>query len=108
MDAQCQAVSRGRNLLFTSEFWYEEEEEFDSLTDNLNAKRLFLLCASSDDPCEVEWARSLLNPVVMHSGFFAPSRAAVADYMWHERGGPPLFRKMRERDALTQVPLHAL
>lgn len=52
--------SRGSlQIVCTSEHWYEEEEEFDSLTDALKPKTLLLVVPSSDAAAHENEIRSL-------------------------------------------------
>ena len=59
-------------IVRTSEYWYEEEDEFDSLTDALRSKNLILMVPGPDDALhddEIASLRQYLQPMEMTAGF---------------------------------------
>jgi len=93
----------------SSEFWYEDEEEFDAISDDgIQAKVTFLLASSSssDDGCSraAEAVRVSLANIELH-GAFAPADDpdvfAEAEMAWEGRGGPPYFLRVRDRLGLA-------
>ena len=84
----------------TSEHWWEDEEEFDSLTDSIKPKNLLLVVPPAEPAAQaaaVESLRAALGRVVFHT---AVSSAEALDFgrrLWAGRDGPPYFHKVRSR-----------
>eukprot|EP00899_Mesostigma_viride_P015470 jgi/Mesvir1/23924/Mv10700-RA.2 len=115
-----------RPVVFTSEFWYEEEEEFDVL-EIIRPKRIQLvrtwikeakespwdgLTISSEDTLEynVQSVADQLNSsrLVFQACFCGPQDSArqICDVLWKGQDGPPYFRKVKLRDTLAAPPAH--
>jgi hypothetical protein len=87
----------------TSEFWYEEEDEFDAVADALRAKTVWLATVEDGDDGGdgdggVAAAATSLASVDFDAAFRAPAVAdAAVARLWAGRGGAPLFIKPRAR-----------
>ncbi|GBF91916.1 hypothetical protein Rsub_04640 [Raphidocelis subcapitata] len=81
----------------TSEFWYEEEDEFDGLRELLDPKRVVLATPAA----RADALRG--RPFV--TAFASGGAAAAAEALWRDLGlaGPPLFLKIRTREVLTRL-----
>jgi len=62
-----------RRIVATSEHWWEDEEEFDSVTDALNPKRLLIVSS----PADAAAVATLLSSVRFVCGFFGPQVRAT-------------------------------
>ncbi|KAI8466647.1 MAG: hypothetical protein J3K34DRAFT_55283 [Monoraphidium minutum] len=88
----------------TSEFWYEEEDEFDAVTEILEPKRVCLLplqrCGGAAGGGAAALGAAAGAPFL--TAFASPASLAAAERLWEElgRAGPPLFLKVRPRPAL--------
>ncbi|KAF8056344.1 DAB1 [Scenedesmus sp. PABB004] len=97
------AAPRGHRCLrvvATSEFWYEEEEEFDALTEVLPPKRVHVATPAAARAAAAE----LRAGAQLVAAFASPALVDAGDAarVWEElgRAGPPLFIKVRAREAL--------
>jgi len=96
----------------TSEFWYEEEEEFDSLTDILTSKKIFILPLSNES--DLETAHQILESIgnITAAWFYAHNHSTTQQQqqqqdsqllpqqqLWAGRkeSGPPYFKKLKYR-----------
>lgn len=87
----------------TSEFWWEEEEEFDAVTDRVRPKHLYVLIPSSckhPDSADCESAKLVIDRIQFVAGFCGEDVADFATAVWSAKAGPPLFLKMRQRQFL--------
>ncbi|KAJ9521663.1 hypothetical protein QJQ45_015277 [Haematococcus lacustris] len=94
---------------------WEDEEEFDGVAGEVLLPKRLLLLALPPAPGEqqqqlapaVELVAQALGGAAPDAGFTATQVSGAAAWLWQRlgAGGPPLFRKMRERPALghTQV-----
>ena len=93
----------GRSFLRrTSEFWYEDEIEFDA---EPSPKQLVIVSAASSSAGDPSPLVQRLSRMQLASAFCPPSPSAAADLcaeLWRSRSGPPLFRKARSRAALAE------
>jgi hypothetical protein len=94
-------TSRGKvphaTTVCTSEFWYEEEDEFDSIKDELTPKHLILVTAPLDD---VPALRTALQPVPLTACFSGEHHKQTATELWAGRDGAPYFLKVKRRRSL--------
>lgn len=93
-------------LCRTSADWWEDEQEFDAITEVLLPKRIHLVTPEHAPKCA-----SMLASARLAGAFAAPSAAAPAEQLWHLElgmGGPPLFLKVRQRPALDQLAVRSL
>ncbi|GAB4822179.1 hypothetical protein N2152v2_009225 [Parachlorella kessleri] len=85
-------------------FRYEEEEEFDSLTDNIKPKTVVLIAnptnQTSGRGAAADRLRAALQGVVFNTAVCSTSAAPFAQQLWAGRDGPPFFSKIRTRPAL--------
>jgi hypothetical protein len=92
--------------IFTSEHWWEEEDEFDSLTDALRRKLIYVITPGGSEN-EIDMLRSSLANVAFNAGFCSSEEIEYATKLWAGRDKPPMFLKMRRRmtlDAADRVP----
>lgn len=80
---------------------YEEEAEFDAITETLKPKRLYLVPSEAAAPAPLT-TLSVLSSVPWVCGFCAPAAKDAAESLWAAlgQGGTPYFLKIRSRDAL--------
>jgi hypothetical protein len=88
----------------TSEFWYEDEEEFDSIAgDSLRPKTLTVVDMSS--ATDLPALAAALAPTAFDACFHSPGAADAAKVLWGpDRGGPPFFIRPRPRSTLDSDP----
>lgn len=85
----------------TSEHWWEDEEEFDALTDAMHPKRVVLVAASASvDDGAVQQLRAALQPLEFAQGFSGEETMEFARQLWAGRDEAPYFLKVRSRPAL--------
>jgi hypothetical protein len=89
----------------TSEFWYEEDSEYDAVTDAMLPKMVAVVAApaagAGGDGAEALAAlRACLAPAPLAAAFAGAGEAAFARALWAGRGGPPYFLKVKAREAL--------
>jgi hypothetical protein len=89
----------------TSEFWYEEEPEYDAVTDALLPKLVAVVAAPAADAggggAEALAAlRACLAPAPLAAAFAGAGEAEFARALWAGRDGPPYFLKVKAREAL--------
>lgn len=91
-------------VVATSEFWYEEEEEFDSLTDAVKPKNVVLLTAPrANIPEFQERSRKAFRGLVFHAALSSQIEIDLAKTVWAGRDGPPYFHKVRVRNSLDKA-----
>lgn len=105
----------------TSEFWYEEEEEFDSLTDILTSKDIVILPLSNDT--DLETAHQILGSIdnITAAWFYTHNHSAATQQqqqdsqllpqqLWTGRkeSGPPYFKKLKYRTYNNNNEMEAL
>eukprot|EP00879_Flechtneria_rotunda_P005184 GHRR01005466.1.p1 GENE.GHRR01005466.1~~GHRR01005466.1.p1 ORF type:complete len:268 (+),score=79.40 GHRR01005466.1:76-879(+) len=85
-------------VIATSEFWWEDELEYDALTEVLLPKRVYLATPSS---CE-QHLQQLKDSTEFAAAFTAPDLQESVEQLWQQlgRAGPPLFLKVRTRRSL--------
>ena len=86
----------------TSEFWYDDEEEFDAIAgDSLRAKAVTVVVGGGEGA-----AAAVSSSTRFDACFHAPGAAAAASALWAGRpeAGPPFFIKARARPALETDP----
>jgi len=89
-------------MVRTSEFWYDDEEEFDAVAgDSLRPKRVTIVGEGGADP----GLAAALYDACFHSP--GPGPAAAAATLWAGRSGPPFFIRPRPRAALDTDPAAA-
>jgi hypothetical protein len=79
----------------TSEFWYEEEDEYDAVTDAVQPKVLVLV--TPPHPEQLLALREWLEAVPFVGGFTGEAESGFAQLLWAGRDKAPLFLKMRNR-----------
>ncbi|GIL63537.1 hypothetical protein Vafri_17583 [Volvox africanus] len=96
----------------TSEHWWEDEEEFDAITEVVVPKRLHLaapVAPAGDEgtvwgPLSDETLRKMLaaSGGRYSSGFSSTKHKAEAEALWRklQQDGPPFFKKVRARKTL--------
>lgn len=97
----------------TSEFWYDDEDEFDGVAADVRAKTVVLVPvpASADtknSPVDDAWVahtRSRLQDVRFDACFCSAHAETAAAHVWEGRSeaGPPLFLKPRVRSGLDSA-----
>ncbi|KAG2439710.1 hypothetical protein HYH02_010589 [Chlamydomonas schloesseri] len=105
-----------RVVVRTSEHWWEDEEEFDAITEIVIPKKLHLAVVSADTGAasQADWAvlATAKEAVVkanaggkFASGFTGQPSKALADALWSRLGqdGAPFFKKCRVRDSLSTL-----
>ncbi|GIL95071.1 hypothetical protein Vretimale_1096 [Volvox reticuliferus] len=107
--------SRGTRKLVrrrTSEHWWEDEEEFDAITEVVTPKRLHLAAAAASAADEsTVWgplSEATLRKMFASSrgryssGFSSTKHKAEAEVLWRQlqQDGPPFFKKVRTRATL--------
>jgi hypothetical protein len=98
---------RQGTLARTSADWWEDELEYDAITEVLLPKVLHLVAADqADEPS----TQRQLAPLALAGAFAAPSSQAAAEQLWAAIGkaGPPLFLKIRTRAALDELAVRVL
>ncbi|KAG7670017.1 hypothetical protein Ndes2526B_g06392 [Nannochloris sp. 'desiccata'] len=104
---------RSLPIVATSEHWWEDEEEFDALTDALRKKVIVLITPSDGwntaqhTTKEIDNLRNSLASLEFNAGFCSSELIDYATKIWAGRDKPPLFLKMRRRvtlDAVDRVP----
>jgi len=91
----------------TSEFWWEEEEEFDAVTDRVLPKYFYILTPpTSENDAKFEAAALLIEGIKFTAGFCGPDVEDFATAVWKGNAGPPLFLKMRPRQCLGGAEGH--
>jgi hypothetical protein len=99
-------------IVATSEHWWEDEEEFDALTDALRKKVLVIItpsdgCNSTDTAQhatqEIDNLRNSLASLEFNAGFCSSEQIEYATKIWAGRDKPPLFLKMRRRVTLDAI-----
>ncbi len=68
-------------VAFTSEFWYDDEEEFDAITETLEAKRVVLAT-----PEQAAAPPAALKSLPFVTAFASPDAAPAAERLWQELG----------------------
>jgi hypothetical protein len=96
-------------IVATSEHWWEDEEEFDALTDALRRKVIVIITppSTSGNTTEIDALRSSLASLEFNAGFCSSEDIEYATNLWAGRDKPPMFLKMRRRvtlDAIDRVP----
>lgn len=81
---------------------WEDEQEFDAITEVLLPKRVHLVTPAQ---CASGGALHALRSCRLAGAFAAPSAAEQAQQLWQGlgRAGPPLFLKVRTREALDSL-----
>ncbi|KAG2437251.1 hypothetical protein HXX76_005914 [Chlamydomonas incerta] len=104
-----------RVVVRTSEHWWEDEEEFDAITEIVIPKKLHVaVVATGAGTAQADWAvvAEAAEAAVMSnaggkfaSGFTGQPSKALADALWSRLGqdGAPFFKKCRVRDTLTTL-----
>lgn len=102
----------------TSEFWYEDEEEFDAIAGSLRRKTVYIVegggeAATTTATSTIEAAAAQLSSVSFDACFYgqggdedkgASSCAPALAALWPpSRSGPPYFLKPRRRPALDAL-----
>jgi hypothetical protein len=94
-------------IVATSEHWWEDEEEFDALTDALRKKVIVLItpgtggnASTTQKTTEIDSLRSSLASLDFNAGFCSSEEIDYATKIWAGRDKPPLFLKMRRRATL--------
>lgn len=84
---------------------WEDEQEFDALTEILLPKQVVL---ATPDAAK-QHLPALQSCSRFAAAFTAPSVSAAAGQLWEQlgRAGPPLFLKVRSREALQQCEVGA-
>lgn len=97
---RCITRSHRLPVVATSEFWWEDEQEFDALTEVLLPKQV-VLCT----PPACQSHLQQLHPIKFVAAFCSPADKQEAEQLWEGlgRAGPPLFLKVRTRDTLQSV-----
>lgn len=92
----------------TSEFWWEEEEEFDAVTDRVLPKYFYILTppTSEYEAANSEAAALSIKGIKFTAGFCGPDVEDFATAVWNGNAGPPLFLKMRPRQCLAGAEGH--
>jgi len=97
---------RSLQIVATSEHWWEDEEEFDSLTDALRQKVMIVVTPSSNPDTaqhtaqEIDNLRNSLASLEFSAGFCSSEEIDYATKIWAGRDKPPLFLKLRRRATL--------
>eukprot|EP00878_Enallax_costatus_P009775 GHUV01010208.1.p1 GENE.GHUV01010208.1~~GHUV01010208.1.p1 ORF type:complete len:237 (+),score=85.24 GHUV01010208.1:146-856(+) len=88
-------------VVATSEFWWEDEQEFDALTEVLQPKQVYVTTPAA----AAKHLQQLKSSTKFVAAFAAPDLKAAAEELWQQlgRAGPPLFLKVRTRDTLQQL-----
>ncbi|KAL4458303.1 hypothetical protein ABPG75_013168 [Micractinium tetrahymenae] len=102
------AAAAGLRVMATSEHWYEDEEEFDALTDAMKRKLVVLVASpaaegfSSSDgmPATVDALRAFLQPLKFDQAFTSQQALPFAQQVWAGRDKAPYFLKVRQRAQL--------
>ena len=100
----------------TSEFWYEDEDEFDAIAGSLRRKQVFVFgCDEGDEASSsllLQTTAARLSAVAFDACFYGCAAgeneelaiAAPLAALWPaERSGPPYFLKPRRRPALDEL-----
>lgn len=98
--AKCRSRAVPRPFVATSQFWWEEEQEYDGITEVLHPKNAYLVAADVENTGDL---RRRLAPTKFSAAFGSKKRIDTATRLWEELGqaGPPLFLKVRSREALN-------
>ncbi len=91
---------RFHHIVATSEHWWEDEEEFDAVTDALRSKTLVVVAAHPAVQAGVPGLREYLEDYAFTCGFCGSGEVDFAGAVWAGRDAPPLFRRMRRRPTL--------
>eukprot|EP01024_Parvocaulis_polyphysoides_P014711 TRINITY_DN16154_c0_g1_i2.p2 TRINITY_DN16154_c0_g1~~TRINITY_DN16154_c0_g1_i2.p2 ORF type:complete len:212 (-),score=28.49 TRINITY_DN16154_c0_g1_i2:265-858(-) len=95
-------LKSGRNkrlIVATSEYWWEDEEEFDAVKDILLPKNIILV--SQQKISKPQKLKTNLKNFSFDVGFCSKQARQLADIIWEDRGGPPYFLKMRQKESLN-------
>lgn len=101
------SISARRRLVVlrrTSEHWYEDELEYDAVREILDPKRVVVVAIGGSDGASS--SSSSPPPPLRYAVAFCSKQAKdAATSTWEAlgRAGPPLFLKVRVRDALTRL-----
>ncbi|KAG2499642.1 hypothetical protein HYH03_002581 [Edaphochlamys debaryana] len=92
----------------TSEHWWEDEEEFDALTELVLPKTLHLVVLGPGGDgwgAAGEAEAGAMRGAILAAGFASPQGKALADPLWAALGqaGPPFFKKIRTREPLATL-----
>ncbi|KAF6262207.1 hypothetical protein COO60DRAFT_1496878 [Scenedesmus sp. NREL 46B-D3] len=88
-------------VVATSKFWWEDEQEFDALTEVLPPKLVYITTPSA---CQQQ-LQQLKDGTRFVAAFTAPALQQQVEGLWQQlgRAGPPLFLKVRARSGLQEV-----
>lgn len=101
---QLHLVLVSRNNCFLSCFAiarWEEEEEFDALTDYLERKAILCLTPELDEN-QIDQLRTFITNNRIAAIFSSCDTSAFAERVWKGFDGPPLFRKIRYRSEIDE------
>ena len=80
---------------------YDDEEEFDSLTDALKPKHVLLVASAGAE--QLQSLRAFLAPVHLNSAFSGRASQAWAAQLWAGRDAAPFFVRVRARGGLDDA-----
>lgn len=85
-------------MVATSEYWWEDEQEFDALTEVLAPKLVYIATPAA---CQQQ-LQQLKASTSCVAAFTAPDLQQQVQELWQQlgRAGPPLFLKVRSRSSL--------
>ncbi|KAL4423115.1 hypothetical protein ABPG77_004798 [Micractinium sp. CCAP 211/92] len=101
------AAAVGLRVVATSEHWYEDEEEFDALTDAMKSKLVVLVAAptageagAATTDAAVDALRAFLQPLKFVQAFSSQQALQFAQRVWAGRDKAPYFLRVRQRTQL--------
>lgn len=97
---RCRHVTAHRRpTVMTSEHWWEDEEEFDGLTDSIKPKNLLLVAApaAGGEDAAITSLRAAVDGVPFNLAVSGAETLSFAQQLWQGRDGPPYFYKVRSR-----------
>ena len=104
-------LKRSLQIVATSEHWWEDEEEFDALTDALRKKVIVLITPSLNTALhtkEIETLRSSLASLEINAGFCSSEVRANSERRIQRQTKKPLFVPTHHRNLFFNFPSYIL